>query len=214
MALGTIILPRPLPEPVIDGSDVMGGVLVAGPFFLTDLARFDKLITLYIKAKLFKIAEDMFDKQISIADTINFYRLKNIRNKCAHEDYIPTINELEMFHFALQRLLQEIGFIDNKFHLKEPTNCPLCKEPVKQTFTFCPFCEYPLKRVCPSCNEEVDEDFKTCPACRTPLKKLEEKKTDFLMHILAAIAIALNKRENCPICGAVATINSSFFIKR
>jgi RNA polymerase subunit RPABC4/transcription elongation factor Spt4 len=43
--------------------------------------------------------------------------------------------------------------------------CPNCGREVKDDYTFCPFCNAPLKKSCPSCKREIEPDFVVCPYC-------------------------------------------------
>jgi len=43
--------------------------------------------------------------------------------------------------------------------------CPKCGKEVREDFTYCPFCETPLKPFCPSCKREIQPDFLRCPYC-------------------------------------------------
>jgi hypothetical protein len=61
------------------------------------------------------------------------------------------------------------------------TTCPNCGNEVKEDFSFCPFCETPLKPFCPSCKRELEPGYVRCPYCgfrlgsETPAKKLYVK---------------------------------------
>ncbi|MGD8542338.1 MAG: SUMF1/EgtB/PvdO family nonheme iron enzyme [Desulfobacteraceae bacterium] len=44
--------------------------------------------------------------------------------------------------------------------------CPVCGEPVKAAWTFCPACETPLGGpLCPTCRRPVKDNWKRCPEC-------------------------------------------------
>ncbi|MDZ7597554.1 MAG: SUMF1/EgtB/PvdO family nonheme iron enzyme [Desulfobacterales bacterium] len=44
--------------------------------------------------------------------------------------------------------------------------CPVCGEPIKVTWKFCPVCETPLGgQICPSCRQPVKDNWKRCPEC-------------------------------------------------
>ncbi len=43
--------------------------------------------------------------------------------------------------------------------------CPECYHAVKKEFTYCPYCEFPLKPVCPQCRRVLEEGWKICPYC-------------------------------------------------
>lgn len=49
---------------------------------------------------------------------------------------------------------------------KRPSVCPVCGEPVKATWKFCPACETPLDSLlCPACRQPVKDNWKRCPEC-------------------------------------------------
>ena len=49
-------------------------------------------------------------------------------------------------------------------------NCPVCAEPVRENWKFCPACETPLgSLVCPRCKTEIRENWKRCPECEAVL---------------------------------------------
>lgn len=51
-----------------------------------------------------------------------------------------------------------------------PEKCPLCGEPIKETWRICPACENPLKEVlCPLCRRPVKANWKRCPECEALL---------------------------------------------
>ena len=72
---------------------------------------------------------------------------------------------------------------------RELTTCPNCGNEIREDFTFCPFCETPLKPFCPSCKRELEPGYVRCPYCgfrlgsETPAKKLYVKggKSRFLV---------------------------------
>jgi hypothetical protein len=43
--------------------------------------------------------------------------------------------------------------------------CPNCGKEVREDFTYCPFCEAPLKSSCPSCKREIQPGYRVCPYC-------------------------------------------------
>ena len=45
------------------------------------------------------------------------------------------------------------------------TTCPNCGKEVREDFTYCPFCETPLKSSCPSCKREIEPGYRVCPYC-------------------------------------------------
>jgi RNA polymerase subunit RPABC4/transcription elongation factor Spt4 len=59
--------------------------------------------------------------------------------------------------------------------------CPNCGKEVREDFTYCPFCETPLRQSCPSCKREIQPDYLMCPYCgfnlssRTPARLLYKK---------------------------------------
>jgi hypothetical protein len=61
------------------------------------------------------------------------------------------------------------------------TTCPNCGNEVREDFSFCPFCETPLKPFCPSCKRELEPGYVRCPYCgfrlgsETPAKTLYAK---------------------------------------
>ncbi len=61
------------------------------------------------------------------------------------------------------------------------TTCPNCGKEVREDFSFCPFCETPLKPFCPSCKRELEQGYVRCPYCgfklggETPARKLYVK---------------------------------------
>jgi hypothetical protein len=61
------------------------------------------------------------------------------------------------------------------------TTCPNCGKEVREDFSYCPFCETPLKPFCPSCKRELRAGYVRCPYCgfrlgsETPAKKLYVK---------------------------------------
>lgn len=74
-------------------------------------------------------------------------------------------------------------------------SCPNCGKEVREDFSFCPYCETPLKPFCPSCKRELQADYARCPYCGfklgpgTPAKQLYQKrvgKSTFLMLITVA----------------------------
>ncbi len=53
---------------------------------------------------------------------------------------------------------------------KNNANCPVCGEPVRENWKFCPACETPLgSLVCPQCRAEIRENWKRCPECEAVL---------------------------------------------
>src|SRR5712692_583835 len=44
-------------------------------------------------------------------------------------------------------------------------SCPNCGKEVREDFTYCPFCEAPLKSSCPSCKREIQPGYRVCPYC-------------------------------------------------
>jgi len=72
------------------------------------------------------------------------------------------------------------------------TTCPNCGNEVKEDFSFCPFCETPLKPFCPSCKRELEPGYVRCPYCgfrlgsETPAKKLyvKEGRSKYLSFII------------------------------
>jgi hypothetical protein len=62
------------------------------------------------------------------------------------------------------------------------TTCPNCRKEVREDFSFCPFCETPLKPFCPSCKRELESGYVRCPYCgfrlgsETPARKLYTKR--------------------------------------
>ncbi len=49
-------------------------------------------------------------------------------------------------------------------------NCPVCGEPVRENWKFCPACETPLNTlVCPQCKAKIRENWKRCPECEALL---------------------------------------------
>lgn len=62
------------------------------------------------------------------------------------------------------------------------TTCPNCGNEIREDFSFCPFCETPLKPFCPSCKRELEPGYVRCPYCgfrlgsETPAKTLYVKK--------------------------------------
>ena len=72
------------------------------------------------------------------------------------------------------------------------TTCPNCGNEVKEDFSFCPFCETPLKPFCPSCKRELEPGYVRCPYCgfrlgsETPAKTLYVKggRSKFLSLII------------------------------
>ena len=59
--------------------------------------------------------------------------------------------------------------------------CPNCGNEVRDDFSFCPFCETPLKPFCPSCKRELEPGYVRCPYCgfrlgsQTPARRLYAK---------------------------------------
>jgi hypothetical protein len=45
------------------------------------------------------------------------------------------------------------------------TTCPNCGNEVGEDFSYCPFCETPLKPFCPSCKRELRSGYVRCPYC-------------------------------------------------
>ncbi|HYA55175.1 MAG TPA: zinc ribbon domain-containing protein [Nitrososphaerales archaeon] len=45
------------------------------------------------------------------------------------------------------------------------TTCPNCGNEIREDFSFCPFCETPLKPFCPSCKRELEPGYMRCPYC-------------------------------------------------
>jgi hypothetical protein len=72
------------------------------------------------------------------------------------------------------------------------TTCPNCGNEIREDFSFCPFCETPLKPFCPSCKRELEPGYVRCPYCgfrlgsETPAKKLYVKggRSRFLSLII------------------------------
>jgi hypothetical protein len=72
------------------------------------------------------------------------------------------------------------------------TTCPNCGNEIREDFSFCPFCETPLKPFCPSCKRELEPGYARCPYCgfrlgsETPAKKLYVKggRSRFLSLII------------------------------
>ncbi len=72
------------------------------------------------------------------------------------------------------------------------TTCPNCGNEIKEDFSFCPFCETPLKPFCPSCKRELEPGYARCPYCgfrlgsETPAKRLYVKggRSRFLSLII------------------------------
>lgn len=62
------------------------------------------------------------------------------------------------------------------------TTCPNCGKEVREDFSFCPYCETPLKPFCPSCKRELQADYARCPYCgfklgpATPANRLYQRK--------------------------------------
>lgn len=53
---------------------------------------------------------------------------------------------------------------------QQHATCPVCGEPVREKWKFCPTCETPLgSLVCPRCKSEVKENWKRCPECEAIL---------------------------------------------
>ena len=67
------------------------------------------------------------------------------------------------------------------FGREELPTCPNCGNDIRDDFSFCPFCETPLKPFCPSCKRELEPGYLRCPYCgfrlgsQTPAKKLYTK---------------------------------------
>lgn len=61
------------------------------------------------------------------------------------------------------------------------TACPNCGNEIREDFSFCPYCETPLKPFCPSCKRELEPGYQRCPYCgfrlgsATPARKLYVK---------------------------------------
>jgi hypothetical protein len=180
-----------------------------------------QLITLYKKAKLFRVAEKILETQISTANCMNLYRLRDIRNGCAHGEYTPTLKEIEFYYFSLKLLLQEIGYISDglpgefseNFFLKSSDNelikCRICEKMIKKSHIFCPFCRNPSRKLCVKCGEEVDDDWDGCTKCGASIKQPSEKETDFLKHVSIAIHLAASQKRRCPICDAEPCIDET-----
>ena len=72
------------------------------------------------------------------------------------------------------------------------TSCPNCGNEIREDFSFCPFCETPLKPFCPSCKRELEPGYMRCPYCgfrlgsKTPARKLYVKggRSRFLSFII------------------------------
>jgi len=60
--------------------------------------------------------------------------------------------------------------------------CPNCGKEVQEDFTFCPYCEYPLKPFCPSCKREVAPEYVKCPYCGFMLKGGVPAQQLYLKH--------------------------------
>ncbi|HUK80950.1 MAG TPA: zinc ribbon domain-containing protein [Nitrososphaerales archaeon] len=72
------------------------------------------------------------------------------------------------------------------------TSCPNCGNEIREDFSFCPYCETPLKPFCPSCKKELEAGYQRCPYCgfrlgsATPAKRLYGKggRSRFLSFII------------------------------
>ena len=72
------------------------------------------------------------------------------------------------------------------------TSCPSCGNEIREDFSFCPYCETPLKPFCPSCKRELEPGYQRCPYCgfrlgsATPAKRLYGKggRSRFLSFII------------------------------
>ena len=72
------------------------------------------------------------------------------------------------------------------------TTCPSCGNEIREDFSFCPFCETPLKPFCPSCKRELEPGYARCPYCgfrlgsETPARKLYVKggRSKFLSLVI------------------------------
>ena len=72
------------------------------------------------------------------------------------------------------------------------TTCPNCGNEIREDFSFCPFCETPLKPFCPSCRRELEPGYVRCPYCgfklgsETPARKLYVKgdRSKFLSLVI------------------------------
>ena len=60
--------------------------------------------------------------------------------------------------------------------------CPNCGKEIQEDFTFCPYCEYPLKPFCPSCKREVAPEYVKCPYCGFMLKGGVPAQQLYLKH--------------------------------
>ena len=82
--------------------------------------------------------------------------------------------------------------LESRTVVRALTTCPNCGNEVKEDFSFCPFCETPLKPFCPSCKRELEPGYVRCPYCgfrlgsQTPAKKLYVKggRSRFLSFII------------------------------
>ncbi|MDR1643607.1 MAG: zinc ribbon domain-containing protein [Clostridiales bacterium] len=54
----------------------------------------------------------------------------------------------------------------------EPSECPVCRKPVKSDFVVCPHCGTRLAASCPSCGMSVDPQWNLCPKCGVDLKQI------------------------------------------
>jgi len=84
--------------------------------------------------------------------------------------------------------------------------CPNCGKEVMGDFTYCPFCEAPLKPTCPSCKREIQSDFLMCPYCGFGLRSETQPTPSRLLYRERARSTFLNLVVVLSFAGGVIAI--------
>ena len=172
-----------------------------------NLSRFYLLIDFYEMVYLFEFAEERLCRDFTVAKRMDLHWFRVMRNKCAHVDQTPpTDEELNFFYSSLKSLLREAGYITKGSSQKIIEKCPSCNEEVDSNHTYCPNCRNPLSQICFRCGSRIEKQWTACTKCNAP-SDLEQR----IKHIKSDILNALDKNENCPICGARVEIYDGEF---
>lgn len=140
-----------------------------------------QLVGLFREGDVLKLYETVFNRPLKRSRRFDLNFMLEIRNGCTHAEYVPMIDELNIFVSQVRMLLSETGLLEERSEkskadtIESPKlSCSGCGSEVQSNWELCPYCGKALKLKCPGCQGRVEPNWILCPACGTKLKAEED----------------------------------------